>query len=89
VLLGLLTKNILFTAIVAAVVNGTIGLLYLINSSLYEGLFYEIISGMSLFGRFTAFSYGIFDVGTVVYDLSFIAFFLYLTYQVMEKKRWS
>jgi hypothetical protein len=44
---------------------------------------------MSLFGRFTAFSYGIFDVGTVVYDLSFIAFFLYLTYQVMEKKRWS
>jgi ABC-2 type transport system permease protein len=88
-LLGLLTKNVRLTAIVAGVVIGALIVIYAVNASLFEGLFYEIISGMSLFGRFTAFSYGIFDVGTVVYDLSFIAFFLYLTYQVMEKKRWS
>jgi len=89
VLLGVLTKNLRLTGIVAAVVIGAMIVLYAVNASLYEGLFYQLISGMSLFGRFTAFSYGIFDVGTVVYDLSFIAFFLYLTYQVLEKKRWS
>ena len=89
VLLGLLTKNLRLTAIVAAVVLGAMILVYLIKPSLYAGLFYDIVSGMSLFGRFTTFSYGIFDVATVVYDLSFIAFFMYLTYQVLEKKRWS
>lgn len=89
VLLGLLTKNLRLTAIVAAVVIGVMLLLYVIKPSMYAGLFYQLVSGMSLFGRFTTFSYGIFDVGTVVYDLSFITFFLYLTYQVLEKKRWS
>ena len=89
VLLGLLTKNLRLTAIVAAVVIGGMLLTYVIKPSMYAGLFYQLVSGMSLFGRFTTFSYGIFDVGTVVYDLSFITFFLYLTYQVLEKKRWS
>ena len=89
VLLGLLTKNLRLTAIVAAVVIGVMLLLYVIKPSMYAGLFYQLVSGMSLFGRFTTFSYGIFDVGTVVYDLSFITFFLDLTYQVLEKKRWS
>ena len=89
VLLGLLTKNLRLTGVVAAVVIAVLLVLYVCAKDLYVGLFYKMISGISLFGRFTVFSYGIFDITTLIYDISFSAFFLYLTYQVLEKKRWS
>lgn len=80
--------------IIAAVI-GVAGVLLLflidgIASLLPAGsLLGKVISAMSLFGRFTQFNYGIFDLGAILYNLSFIVFFLYLTYQVLEKKRWS
>ncbi len=88
-LLWALTKNIRLTVIVAVAVIALMIALFLINASLYAGLFLKMVKGVSLFGRFLNFNYGIFDVGTLVYDASFIVFFLYLTYQAMEKKRWS
>ncbi|MBQ7338894.1 MAG: ABC transporter permease [Clostridia bacterium] len=88
-LLWALTKNIRISALVAAVVIGSMLVIFFVDSSIYEGMFREVLTGVSLFGRFSNFNYGIFDIGTIVYNLSFIAFFLYLTYQVLEKKRWS
>lgn len=88
-LLWALTKNVRLTVLVAAVLLGVMTVLFLVNSSMYAGLFLKMVQSVSLFGRFVNFNYGIFDVTTLVYDLSFIAFFLYLTYQAMEKKRWA
>lgn len=88
-LLWALTKNWRVSLGVAVVAEGVLVLLYCINGAMFGGLFAKVISAMSLFGRFSGFHYGILDIGTLVYDVSFVAFFLYLTYQVLEKKRWS
>ena len=56
---------------------------------IFSGLFPALLSYLAVFDRFYTFVYGIFDVTAVVYYLSVIVFFLFLTVQVMEKKRWS
>ena len=53
------------------------------------GLFQKILDVVSLFTRFENFIYGIFDVGAIVYYLSVTVFFLFLTAQSVEKRRWS
>ena len=84
-----LTKNVRITALIGAVVYIPMIVVFVINSSLYQGLFRIFTASASLFSRYSNFGYGVFDIGTVVYYLSFIVFFLYLTYQSLEKKRWS
>ena len=88
-LLWALTRSVTVTVAAGAVVVGGMTVAYLVAPALYSGLFSKVIRGMSLFGRLVNFNYGIFDVATLVYDISFVVFFLYLTYQAMEKKRWS
>jgi ABC-2 type transport system permease protein len=85
----LLTKNIRITGLIAVAIYAPMIAVYLIDSSLYQGLFRTITHSASIFSRYTNFGYGVFDLGTVIYYLSFAAFFLYLTYQSLEKKRWS
>ena len=47
----------------------------------------KVIAGLSVFSRFTTMNEGVFTVGTVVYDISFIFVFLFLTIQTMEFRR--
>ena len=62
---------------------------FLLDSSAYEGLFPEIMEQLSLFDRFYDFVYDIFDLGSVVYFLTVIGVFLFLSVQSLEKRRWS
>ncbi len=59
------------------------------DSSLFEGLLPGIMEKLSLFERFSAFVNGLFDVTAVVYDLTVIALFLFLTVQSLEKRRYN
>lgn len=81
------TKNWVFTGVVAAVLMLPQIAVFAIHSALYDGLVYHVISIVALFYRFTVFCSGIFDVTTLVYDVSVAALFLFLTWQVMEKRR--
>ena len=45
--------------------------------------------GLSLFERFYPFVDGIFDLTSIVYFLTVIGIFLFLTVQSLEKRRWS
>ena len=81
--------NFNVAVIVAAVCVIPLCLVYMIKASLFSGLFPAILSYLAVFDRFYIFAYGIFDVTAIVYYLSVIVFFLFLTVQVMEKKRWS
>ena len=49
----------------------------------------EIISQLSLFARFYTIVNGVFDVTAIVYYLSVTGFFLFLSVQSLEKRRWS
>lgn len=49
----------------------------------------DFIESLDLFARLDQFVYGIFDVGNVIFYLTVTAFFLFLTVQSLEKRRWS
>ena len=85
----LMTKNGFVSLILAAMLEaGLIGG-YLWDSSRFEGLFPQIISQLSLFARFYTIVNGVFDVTAIVYYLSVTGFFLFLSVQSLEKRRWS
>ena len=84
-----MTKNT-FTAIIAGmVVEAAILIGYIVNASAFEGLIPKIMEKLSVFDRFYVFVYGVFDVTGLVYLLTVIGIFLFLSVQSMEKRRWS
>lgn len=89
VVLYLLSRNSIVSMLVAL---GGIGLLivgYAVDSSMFVGLFGDILTQLSLFDRFYTFISGLFDLTAVVYYGSIIVVFLFLSTQAMEKRRWS
>lgn len=62
---------------------------FLIDSSKFEGLLPDIMKKLSLFDRLETFVNGVFDITGVVYFLSVGAFFLFLTIQSLEKRRYN
>ena len=85
----LMTKNSFVSLVSAAVLEGGLMLYYIFNSSAFEGLVPSIMEELSLFERFYAIIDGVFDVTSIVYYISIIGVFLYLSVQSMEKGRWS
>lgn len=80
--------------VILAVGSGTVLwagliLLYLFDSTVYEGLVQDIFGILDLTKYFTEFSSGIFDLSGVVYYGSIIGVFLFLAVQSIQKRRWS
>lgn len=63
--------------------------LYILAPDSIEGLLPEIMSALSLFERFYVFVDGVFDLKAVVFYLSVIGFFLFLSVQSLEKRRYN
>ena len=63
--------------------------LYILSPESIEGLVPEIMSALSLFERFYVFVNGVFDLKAAVFYLSVIGFFLFLTVQSLEKRRYN
>ncbi len=60
-----------------------------LDNSLFEGLLPRIMSTLSLFERFYVFVNGVFDMTAIVYYLTVIVFFLFLSVQSLEKRRYN
>lgn len=73
------------------IVIGEIGLatIYLLKPTLFDGLLVNVFGWFSVISRFNSFNYGIFDLTGMVYYLSIIFVFVFLSTQVIKKKRWS
>ena len=84
-----MTKSNFVALMVGMVLETVLLLIYLLKTSLFEGLFSNLVGELSLFQRFYTFVYGVFDVTGIVYFASVIALFLFLSVQSMEKRRWS
>ncbi|MDD6260880.1 MAG: ABC transporter, partial [Clostridiales bacterium] len=84
-----LTRDTLIGVIAAGVVIIPTSIFYFVNQEAFAGLFPSIISYLAVFDRFDVFVSGIFDLTAVVYYLSIIVFFVFLTVQSLEKRRWS
>lgn len=85
----LMTKNGFATLVLCTVLEGVLLIVYMFSSSSFEGLFPELMGKLSLFEQFYVFVDGVFDVTAIVYFLSVIGLFLYLSVQSLEKRRWS
>ena len=82
------TKNILVTIVFGTAAALFAGILYLINNLVYDGIIVRVLLWFSIFARFNAFTNGLLHLSDVVYYVSFCFLFVYLTINVIEKRRW-
>jgi ABC-2 type transport system permease protein len=89
VIIRLLTKNENAAyAVTLVIVVGSV-IIYFVKSELLEGILPTVMSTLSLFERFYTFVNGVFDVTAVVFYLTVIVFFLFLSVQSLEKRRYN
>ena len=84
-----LTGNENFAFGICILLIAAVGVGYLVAPSVFEGLLPSVMKQLSLFERFTGFVNGVFDLTAVIYDLSVIVFFLFLSVQSLEKRRYN
>lgn len=85
----LITKNTFAALLATTALEAALVALYMVKSSLFEGLLPDIMEELSLFERFYVFIDGTFDITGIIYFLSVTGMFLFLSVQSMEKRRWS
>lgn len=85
----LLTRSELLECVVIAVSAAAIFITFFIDSSKLEGLLPGIMTKLSLFKQFSTFVNGVFDMTAVVFFLSVIVLFLFLSVQSLEKRRYN
>ena len=83
------TKNGVFALVLSLVLGGGLGACYALWPDRFSGLFGQVVEQLAVFDRFDNFTYDIFDLRAIVYFLSVTGVFLFLTVQVMERRRWA
>ena len=63
--------------------------LFFFDNTVFEGLLPEIMTTLSLFSRFTVFVNGVFAMTAIDYYLAVLVFFLFLSVQSLEKRRYN
>lgn len=89
ILIRFITKNENLAYIVSIVLIAALGITYYVDSSIFEGLLPDIMTKLSLFERFYGFINGVFDMTAIIYYVTVIIFFLFLTVQSLEKRRYN
>jgi ABC-2 type transport system permease protein len=84
-----MTKNENLAYAVVLICMAAICVTYLFNKDVFEGLLPAVMTKLSLFSRFSVFVNGVFDMTGIVYYLTVIAFFLFLSVQSLEKRRYN
>ena len=84
-----LTKNETLAYGVSFLLLAVTVVAYQMDAASFEGLLPKIMTQLSLFERFYVFVNGVFDMTAIVYYAAVIVFFLFLSVQSLEKRRWS
>ena len=85
----MMLRNYIISGVLFVVTQTALALIYFFKPSLYDGLIVNIMDWFSVVARFGAFSLGIMDISALVYYLSVIFVFIFLTILKIRKKRWS
>ncbi len=89
VVLFLMTKNVFVSGAAGIVLLAAVTVFYFTKKSAFEGLVPNIMEKISLFDRFNHFVSNSLNLTDVVFFLSVIGIFLFLSVQSLEKRRWS
>lgn len=78
----------------AAIVITIVALLFLFLINLFNGLIEVyairvILDWLSIYARYNNFTYGIFDIGALIYYISISGVFLFLTVRVFEARKYN
>lgn len=84
-----MTKDTILSSILGIVLIVVNIVLYILKSSLYEGLIQKLLDLLAMANQFDSFVGGILDVTGIIYMLSVICIFVFLTVQCIQKRRWS
>lgn len=85
-----ITKNHIIAGTVEAAGAAIMTTVYFIRSSVFENLIHNILEHFVLTDVFYNFAQNyIFDIGGLLYYLSIIILFIFLTIQTFQKRRWS
>lgn len=82
-------KNLLISAVVCIAGEIVLIVIYITNSSFFEGGIQKFLEIFNISGHFDTFTNGILDIRGIVYFLSVIAVCLFLTIQSISKRRWN
>jgi len=82
------TRNVISSVVVALIGVATAIGLYIFNNQIYDGIIVRALNWFSVYARFGSFEAGILNVSDILYYVSFIALFIYLSINVIEKRRW-
>ena len=89
VIAAIMTKNNVVATLVGAALCVAAIVVYFINSSLYEKLVPDLLPKIAIFDKLSNFFYGIFDLKALLFYLSAIFLFVFLTAHAFDKKRWN
>jgi ABC-2 type transport system permease protein len=84
-----MTHSTLVAGLIFIVAETVLFAFYLFKQDSFAGLFPDVLKQLSLFGRFENFVNGVFDISALVFFVTVAGFFLFLSVQSMEKRRWS
>lgn len=84
-----LTKNIIFSSCVGGVLAIGIAAVYFIKPTVFTGLIQKLLNLFAIANHFDNFVGGIFDVTGIIYMVSVVCIFVFLTVQCIQKHRWS
>lgn len=82
-------NNVTVLVMMAVIGEAAIWIIYAVKSSLYESLLTNILNTLALSTRFDDFSLGILNYDAIVYYVSIAFLFVFLTIQMIKKKRFN
>ncbi|MCL2202973.1 MAG: ABC transporter permease [Defluviitaleaceae bacterium] len=82
------TRHWLSSAVLGALGVAVAVGLYFYDNLIYDAVILRVLLWFSLYTRFQVLSAGILNLADLVYYLSFAGLFVYLTVNVIEKRRW-
>ena len=84
-----LTRNENIAYGISLVLMAITVIMYFVDGTKFEGLLPDIMKKLSLFDRLDTFVNGVFDMTAIIYFVSVIVFFLFLSVQSLEKRRYN
>ena len=82
-------KNITVTAILAVIGEVVVWGIYIAKSAVYENLLSKVADAFAITSRYSVFELGILKYDAIVYYISVSFLFVFLTVQIIKKKRFN
>ena len=84
-----LTESQMVAAVGSIAVNLALALINVIASVIPVQFIADVLASVSVFDRYYEFTTGIFSLGNVIFFVSVIVIFMFLTVRILEKRRWA